>query len=350
MWLKIYTRRGRPIAQLEPTSVKRSWRLNEIGKAIIKIPRTSDKAEPPLFQYGNLVLIESDDVHEWGGVLLPPRKWDQRFITLTAYSAERLLQGRLLPRTLDGRGSKAGAVFKSMVTHVSHAYQPNLTPGDIWGGGPKLDREWHYDDAWDAIRDLADAHEADLWIEPREDARGHLAFDAHWFYRRGSDKSKKIALIEGVNCSRATLRETGMITNQWVVIGSGDDWEHIPVGKYKDLDETDVTGMWSRSMRESDVRRVQSLIEMAHSLVQADKWARGRFQVRVLNDDSIWNKFRVGDFVRFESPTVGFDSSGEVGFRGPAKVISRALDESENSMPVVLEEVKGDVVDYLRGE
>ena len=341
MYVKFYHRMGKPLGQVVPTSAARSWRLNEIGKAVIEIPRTSTKITPAYLRYGNLVAIDSDDTHLWAGILLPPTTWSEKSVILTAYSGERLLKGRLLQKNYYALGARCGEVFQHIINWIRNVYQPNISVGNINYGGPPVDKEYHYDDAWQAITDLARQKGNEFWIEPFFNHLGWLMFRANWYKRRGADKSGKIALIENVNLvGQTTLREGGEIFNHWVISGAGDSWQTMPVGEYHDLEQTDAYGKWSAYSTMSDIISVDSLAEHAHAKVDDTKYAESLFRTACVNMQNLWHKFQVGDTVKLESHTFGWDADGGLGFKGKARVISQAVDELQGYMALVLSEVK----------
>lgn len=346
MIVRVFNRMGRPLAQLKPYQAARAWRLNQIGRAQVSIPRTSTKVDDEFLRFGNLITIESEVAQLWGGVILPPRKWDDDYVTITAYSGERLLQGRALPKNMHSKNSAPGLIFKEIIEYVHREYQPNLDIGQIKRRGRAVSKRYQFDDVWGAVTELAEMAQNDVWIEPYYDKNRWLRFKANWYEQRGKDLSGKVALIENVNMRGVTgLTESGEILNHWIYFGPGDK-ETIAVGEYVDRRLAGLHGRWTGVQSVADPHDHKTLKEMAQERVEETKYADQIFRANCQDKDAVgettglWLAFEPGDIVRLESHTVGFSPEGELGFRGKAQVISCSLNEAQGYMPIVAQEVQ----------
>lgn len=340
MYVRVFDHSGRPIAQLKPRYATRSWRLNDIGEARVEIARTSPKVLEPFLRWGNLITIDSDDVPLWGGVILPPMRWTSEGVVINAYSGERLLKNRLLPKNYYAKGAPPGEVFETMIRWVRRAYHVGIDPGSIFQRGAPTKKEYHYDDAWESIIDLAKTKYRDFWIEPYF-KDGWLRFRANWYRQRGSDLSGKIALIEGVNLVGPIMyNETGEIVNHCVLSGAGDSWQEMPIGEYEDEELTDLYSRWSSYGSMSDIIGAETLARHAKAKVETTKYAEGIFDVNCANVDDLWHKINVGDTVRLESHTIGWGPDSELGFRGKVKIMAQAVNEAQGYMPLALLRVR----------
>ena len=332
----VFDKTGTPLCEFDPESADRAWRLNEIGEARIVISRSDAKVVERYCRFGNLVAIQSDVIGLWGGVLLPPIQWDRDTITLTAQSAERLLQTRVLPRDMYFRDAPPGEIFERIIHHIHDKYQSNLRVSNReWKGGREF--EAHLEDAYERVQELSENTGQDWWIEPFITENGQLIFKAHWFIKRGTNRSGEVMLEEGYNCADdLNYREEGTLVTGAYCVGKGDDWRGRPVGHSVDDELSGLYGLWERTETQSDVENRAKLTEAAEDIVEKEGEPERVLALSCINQNDLWKRFDVGDTLGISLVTMGFGKTGEVGFSGKVRVISKELDESQGYMPLAV--------------
>lgn len=90
--IRLFNRAGSLIYEVNAAPAFREWVLNDIGSASFTIKA---RGMEPYIEYGNYVLIENDKLDSWVGVIVTPRPWNARTITVNAKSVMSLFNVRL---------------------------------------------------------------------------------------------------------------------------------------------------------------------------------------------------------------------------------------------------------------
>jgi hypothetical protein len=193
--VRIFDRTGAPLVEIL-TKVTRSWELNTWGEASFKMTYNDPKWREKFFQFGNLLLIETNNLPIWGGVIDNARSWGKFEATVRAYSGEYLFALRAFMSPYD-ETHNAGDHFGRWIALANHNEDTLIDPGVIWGGGSSFSFPEAYVKIGDAIKDLLEKSGNDYSVIPYLDDHGYLKFYGHWYEKRLS--FRKTPLREGHN-------------------------------------------------------------------------------------------------------------------------------------------------------
>lgn len=316
----LFSRTGQPLTEIEPEVEAVSWRLNDIGTAVFALAWTDSKCTKSNLQYGNRVLFQFENgLPDWGGVIDPPRTIGEGVVRVNAYTSERLLQHRYTGKNHTFTSTAAGAIYRALLQAADRTESLYIDLGNIFQTGTVRDAEYHYNPLLEAIKELARLADDDFYIEPvyTED---RLTLQAHWYDRRGRDRSQQAQLMEGRNVHEAISDSQGEIANRYYVAGSGTDWgSDRLIGTYTDDDSRVAYGYREYAETQSEVETQQTLDINAESLA-SDRAEPYRAYSLIVTDDEPgkFSGYRVGDIVGAEL----FMDSGDWYFDGDLRILA----------------------------
>lgn len=334
--ITVFRNTGEKCAELEAV-IPRSWVLNRAGQAQFTLPASGPYFRGDVLRYGNYLLVESDTVPTWGGVIVSPLGWSVGSCTFTAFSAEALLQGRWTVRA-DNLHGNPGEIFEQLIHMVNaHGGYP-IRVGSVWKGGLSHVHKVRGEMAYDNLAELSDNTGGDWWVEPVEEG-GRLAFYAHWAQQRGL--STNFALHLDVNCelpSGEILSRQGPIVNYIYAYGQGVNWKEAPHVDVRDDASIARYGLWQAFIQYA-VKDEAGLIEAATAELARTSELFSPYSVVALPVGDAYKYLRPGNFVDLILPGVGFNPDGTVGVATRARVTGMSYDETDGKMPVILAEV-----------
>jgi hypothetical protein len=208
---------------LEGTVGPVSWRLNRVGKATIAVGKSDPKATGTMLHLYNRVLIEFDNgLPDWGGVVIPPRKWYKEQIELTVLDGGERLHYRMTDHGRYFDSTVAGTIFQRLIKEANAIAETGIVIDSVWAGGAGRYKDYHYDDLLNAIEILTEQTGYDFAIRPVFES-GTLSWKASWYEERGEDRPN-VVLIEGHNCTVIAFEEQGPVINRWAGVGEGSTW------------------------------------------------------------------------------------------------------------------------------
>src|SRR5512146_1556033 len=93
----LFSRKGRCLADIRVTA-ERTWTANDEGEAEFDLATSDPACREDWINYGNWVLIRNDKLPSWVGMIDTPREWKRRFVHVHAFSPDRQLAYRDVPR------------------------------------------------------------------------------------------------------------------------------------------------------------------------------------------------------------------------------------------------------------
>ncbi len=318
----VFDRNGYQIAEIEPQIDSICWRLNAHGLAHVRLPYTDSKCTKDILRSGNRVLFRfSNGLPDWGGVMDLQRSRDGNGVQIAVYSGEWILDWRVTGKNRVFASTYPGSIFSTLISEMNGSGDTGITIGDIYAGGAARSEEYHYFDMQRQMTKLADDSGQDWAILPVYSA-GRLTFRAYWYEQRGSDKTGQVWLIEGQNCSEATLAEQGRIANRYYVVGPGSAWgAERAVGQGDDADSLAEFGFRERSEVASGQASLATLTATAAARVATVAWSQAMISLpKALNlEPALFSAYDVGDIVR----TQLFLKSTEWAFDGDVRIVAR---------------------------
>lgn len=219
----IYDRSGRKIDEVRYNFQSVSWITNGVGQLPITLPYSNSKTTQDNVKLGNLVAVQfSNGLPDWAGVMDTPQRQTSTDVSITVYSAERLLEFRETTKTLRVSGSP-GNIFKQIIDDINSTFDTGIRLGTISTEGDATEREYHYTNALSAVQELSRTFNQDWAILPFLDEQGKLTFTANWWTQRGFDRSSVVVLEEGKN-AEFTLEQQGRIASRVRAAGAGGSW------------------------------------------------------------------------------------------------------------------------------
>lgn len=332
----VANRARRIVAEIEPQLGPVSWRLNKVGKCTFRMSTLDPKAIEDNLQFGNHVLIEFDNgLPTWGGMIDPPRTWAEGAIECTAYSGEYLLG---LRQTDQGRyfsGASVGYIYRQLIAEANAVEPTGLTVGAVWGGGTSHSPEWHFKNLLDIVQDSVcrRLENADFAMVAGQSG-GLLTFTANLYERRGGEKPG-VALLEGHNISRVSLREQGEIRNWWDLAGEGTTWGSDRLTSHADDPESiAIYGLRQDSRVYSDTSIQATLDETADNELAASKDPVNVLSLVAVDlAPAAFADYDVGDSVRVSLENYGFG-----GYDHMVRVVTREYDPASGACSLVVEE------------
>lgn len=330
-----FDRNGIQLAEIEFDISDVTWRLNNWGQAKASLNYSNDKCTRTNLLYGNRVLLRFDNgLPDFGGVIDPPMQQDFNGVTATIYSGERVLHWRRTPKGRYFDVAAPGYIYKTLIEE-ENTYQPmGVLTGDISYAGRPRTLQYHYHNLLQRVKDLSDLTGMDFYIEP-EIVDGNLMFRAHWYDRRGIDRTSDVHLIEGLNCE-VSLNEQGDIAGRVILAGAGQTWG---ADRYVAISEDDTSletyGFREYAEVQSSVTVQATLDENAEALLAEKKQASKRFRVTAYDrEPGLFADYDVGDIVRLDA----FLKSTEWAFSGDVRVLARQYQPNSNQCRLEVEE------------
>lgn len=317
----VFDRYGSMLAEIEPELEFVNWRLNNEGQCRFSMAWSDPKCTRENLQLGNRLLVQFDNgLPDWGGVLDLPRKRVVGKITATAYTGEHLLDWRVTGKNTVFSNTLPGAIFSSLLSQEDEEHPTGISIGTIWSGGTPRSLEYHYHDLLRRCQDLARLTGHDFAVLPVF-AGNELSFEAHFYERRGRDKSDSIWLLGGANVQEPTLDEQGKMANRVILVGEGTTW---------DDDRLDAITEDASSQAEYDYREyseVQSGVKVqgtldanAEALLDEKKQPANRVTIAAVDEKpGRFADYGIGDVVTASL----FVDSEEWYFEAPVRVLAR---------------------------
>lgn len=299
--------------------------LNAAGSATLSLSGGDPGAISGLLTGAPLLTIESE-MGEWGGVIKKPLRQVGHALAIAAYGNERLLERRETAQSLTLSGD-SGTIARNLLEAVNAISNTGVTVGIISTGGDLDTREYHKEDLYAALRDLAAAWGRDWDV----DAQRRL----NWYTQKGIVRNN-IVFSEGHNVvawPTYTYDEDAIVNSQ-TVIGGGETWSTRPIHT-----ETHGNSIASYGLSESTELYANltesAAVNAAAATLLAQHCAPSEMLdiVCVNRPAGIWQQFGVGDRVRVRLPSYKF---GE-GFDGLVRVLARELSIPAGVMRLVVE-------------
>ena len=331
--IRVFDSDGKPLADLS-AAVSRSWILNGTGTAIISIAKTDAKCTENNLRFGNLVLIEETDAGAWGGVILPPRRWGDHEVTVSAYTAERILKHRYYDAATTATGT-AGDIFTTLIEDAE-AIDDVFTLDTVYDGGESWTEEVQYTNTLEIMKRISARSGQDWSIEPALTGGGVLYFLARWHESRGTTRAN-VVLEEGTHFASTTLAftEQGSIVNDLTLqaytgtstvttVTASDAASIVSHGTYQ--------GVFTESLPSGYTAQTY-----ADYLLTLYKNPRRTFSLSVVNDTATLAYLGLGDIVGVRLMRYGF-TENTLGFATTIRVLAKELDTHDSVMTIVADE------------
>lgn len=331
--LHLYSKAGQKLARIEKlTRVERAMPFNGVARIELRMPKTRKEITASNFAYGNLVVIESEAVELWGGIIRGPMYWGQRYFTVGLSSWEALLEKRGTWELMAWSDARVHKIVSDIVSNVRKEWPIPLELGMLWEGGPNLTWLVQAGNAYGAIDDLRLRVGFDWWCrtewsQTKEKPHGILELTE----KAGRDRSEEVILREGKKCNITDYSFSDEAAASSVTIYGGS----APWGDRPDVTVTDPDIERELGWPQEIVTIRNDLTNASTLEIAARSELRGPIEtcmVEVL-DPALWSKIGNGDYVGIYAPNYGFRGLvGEGGKPRKARVLAREVDEFAGKM------------------
>lgn len=339
--VRIFDRNGYPLAEFR-ADVSRSLVIGEEGRAEFTYPsRKTDVVNERVLQYGNWLLVQSDVLPDWVGVIDTPREWSPRAVAVHAYTPERVFSWRRGPLERKLTGS-AGAIFSQLLVTVNQAEATVIRDGNIWRGGIQREETINPTPLSEDLQRIYERSGEEYNWRPTTDNRGMLIVYADWVSRIGVDttallhEGKSGGNIEALN---NIMVEDGEIVNDILAYGDGMSWTSKPNETVRDTTSIHTYGLRQVGMEFTGVTNKTTLRDNGNANLLLNKNPSRTYHVNALNVGGTFSWIGLGNRLTLRFENIGF-TGGPVGFETSVRIVGLHVDSSEkNKVELVLDEI-----------
>lgn len=332
----VATRSGNKLAEIDADVLNVSWRLNEIGKCEFTVAANNPKATAANLRFNNRVILQFDNgLPDWGGIIVPPRKWDGYDITVTALSAEAILKTRTTDRGRYFTSQTVGAIYQALIEEANAVSDTGIAIGSIFAGGDTHSPDYHFKSLFSIIQDSLSKRLStmDFSITPTVTSTT-VSFLANWHLTRGTTKTN-VVLLQGNNVQPLSLAEQGTIVNYWHTAGSGASWgaDRLTADAF-DSASIALYGLQEGSAIYGDVSEEGTLQTNANNLLSESAYPYNLFTVQAINAaPGYFADYDVGDIITLQAHNIGFGGTDTT-----VRVIAREFFPKDEICNLVVQE------------
>jgi hypothetical protein len=289
-----------------------------------------------VLQYGNWLLVQSDSLPPWVGVIDTPREWSPRIVSVHAYTPEHVFGQRRGPLELKITGS-AGTIFDKLLTRVNNEEKTVIVSGDIWRGGTQREETINPTPLSEDLERIYERSREEYTWRPETDDNGKLVVYADWVQRLGVDttallhEGKGGGNIENLN---NVFVEDGDIFNDILSYGDGLSWQSKPNVTVIDPPSGEKYGLRQTSLSNSGVTTTNTLRANGLDHLAQVKDTVKTFHVNALNVGDTYKFLQLGN-----SMVLRFENIGFGGYETNVRIVGMIMDSAnKNKVELVLEE------------
>jgi len=334
--ITVFDRSGSHLAEITASYIC-AWVHNDVGRGEFDLAMTDPNVSSTILNFGNFVLIEHDKLPPWIGVIDTPRTWRVGVVTVSIFSAEKLLLWRIgsSHRILEG---PAGEIFRQILAEVNQAETTILSEGEIYTGSQTRQETISPLNAFlqDCQR-IALRADHSFSIRPQR-VESRLSLQADWKER--SLEVCPITLEEFFNIEELTdiLTEEGDIYNQIAGVGEGSSW--TTRSQYWATDEVSRDTYGLRQKGAQLQAATPSGVEAdAKSLLAESARPRMVVGVTALDKGDLFSYLRLDMIVNVKLKSVGFSGGGDFGYEFQARIEGMSYDVDQNKVELVIKEL-----------
>lgn len=306
--LRIFNRRGDLEAEFI-AAVSRSWIIGKRTTASFSIPVYETYCTEDVLEFGNWVLVESDELPDWAGTIVS-REWGARVITIGAYSPEHLISQRIGPTEKRFKGS-AGELFVKLLEYVNIREDTLLKPGEIYKSGTRQETLTPTRLSDDLKRIYERSREEYQW-RPVVNANGKLTVYGDWVLALGTES--EFTLHEGtgggnIEATNRVLMEDVPQANYLHGYGNGITWASRPQKVLEDTDSISRYGL----IQQSEAFRGASTLDGVEKNVRGRLLVKAKparvYNVNALDVGDTFTFMQLGNVMNLKMQNIGFNGS-----------------------------------------
>jgi len=326
--IRVFDRTGTLIYEVSSPAF-REWILNDVGSANFTIKAAGMES---YIQFGNYITIENNKLDAWVGVIVTPRPWAPKVITVNAKSAMWLFGQRVGSYTQAVSGSW-GEVF-SQVIGLVNAPETTLLQIGTYDDGISYSSVVDMSNIYTYLqRALAQAQTRLDFRPVVTDGKLKIFVDMQPTLYILSD----LSLEEGKNIKNNSplLLQQGEIYNDITILGVGLDQTKFTANA---VDMTSVALYGRRQKLFSEGQSQADVDRLAAVRLAQYAYPRNTLGLTVMDKGDTFLYTRVGNSGSVELKSVGYLNGG-LGFRGTAYIRAIQFDDKVREAVLVCEEV-----------
>ena len=303
--VRLFTPLGVPLADINVAPVA-SHIINDVGDASFTISVEDYNAQEKNIQFGNILLINHDQLPSWIGFIDPiaGREWGAGEITIHALSAERIFEERIVfPEKMQGTN---GAILKRLLSNMLTSSDGGIKvyPGDIYMGGPNnvypyLGR------AREVMDRLAKKGKCD-WSITHELVQGRIRLYANLYHGERGETKERVLDARNTKLASPIYTEEGEIWNHVVFMKALSSAGEIRISKaWRDEDSIGRYGL-KMYLGEANTDDETALDWQARAWLYDHAYPRGITMPDIVNYDDTFADIALGNKYRWENHGIEF--------------------------------------------
>jgi len=335
--IRIFDRNGFALAEFR-AAVERSLVINGEGRAEFNYPsRKTDVVNEKVLQFGNWLLVESDSLPAWVGVIDTPREWSPRIVAVHAYTPEHVFGWRVGPLEEKITGS-AGLIFEKLIAKLNQREPTIIRSGNIWRGGRQREETLNPTQLSEDLQRITERSGEEYNWRPEIDTSGRLIVFADWVERLGAEttallhEGKGGGNMEGLD---NVFMEDGELFNEVLAFGDGMTWRTKPTATVTDETSRARYGLRQIAIEYSGVSNGNTLKENGKAALKESKETIKTFHVNALNVGETYKYIGLGNTLKLQFENMGFG-----GYQTNVRITGMNINSvTKNKVELVLEEV-----------
>jgi sRNA-binding carbon storage regulator CsrA len=325
--IRLFDRTGTLIYEVGAPAF-REWVLNDIGSASFTIKAAGME---PYIEFGNFVTIENDKLDTWVGVVIPPRTWSPKIITVNAKSAMSLFGQRVGSYEQPVSGSW-GEVL-SQVIGIANSAEDTLMQIGTYDAGI----------SYSSVVDMSNLY---TYLQ-RALAQAQTRLDFRPVTTNGKLKifidmkptlytTSNLYLEEGLNVKNNTsiLIQQGEIYNDITILGVGLDQVKVTANA---VDQVSIEKYGRRQRLFSEGQSQADVDRLAVVRLAQYAYPRNTLALTTMDKGNTLLYTRVGNSGSVKLRSVGYLNGG-LGFQGTASIRVIQYDDKNKEVVLVCEE------------
>lgn len=264
------------------SDIQYAFLKNEIANASF-IVATSEIDPDVDVDYGNIVRIYKKPFEPFVGTIVE-RHWSAGTVTVGLKSAERLLKDRITGLNLiigADQPKTSGQIAKAICQQSFKNSYSRVSLG-ITDAPKKHFKEYHYQDVWSGLTDLAEEDECYVWVDS--------SLKVNFRKTRGINLVDSLLLFEGRQLSDVTIDENAdEIITHLVALGEGSSLAQKPKRGYKLYNNNFVR---SRTLDVPKVKTAGGLDKPAERELNKNRFPLTTISATVLEEN--WDQLEIG--------------------------------------------------------
>ncbi len=340
--IKIYDRFGSELVQFR-AAASRSYVIAREGRLSLNLAtRKTQYVNPDVLKPGNWILVQSDTLPDWVGVIDMPREWGYRTVKVYAYTPERVFSWRRGPLEQVIAGSP-GALVTQLITIMNDAQQTVIRAGIMYKGGTQRSETLHPNPLSQNLANIQTQSREEYSWRPVIDSNGRLIVYCDWSKNIGD--FVECPLVEGkkggnIENTGSTLTEDGTIVNDLLGYGKGATWATRPSVPTKSVDTSlSDYGLMQGSKDWGSAFEPAVIAQNNLAYLGVYSQPRKTFGVTALNRGQTFQYMKLGNRLTLQMQSVGFTGDG-VGTETTVRILGMGYDPlSGQKLQLVLQEV-----------